>query len=146
MNYLSGRSRFFVPVILAACALAFSACSGPIEAINPSPTDVVTITDINKFITEADLKAGVKRTNNYVSSVLFSHSKHEAKRIECKLCHHKVNNDDRIKQCAVCHKGKSGDTTMHDFCIGCHMKDKSSKAPTMCQDCHKAEPGPHQEK
>jgi hypothetical protein len=138
VNSSSVLFKFFAPVILAACVFAYCACSGPIEAINPSSTDVVTITDINKFITDADIKAGVKRTNNYVSPVRMSHQKHESRKIECKLCHHKNGNDDRIKQCAACHKGKAGDTTMHEFCIGCHVKDKSKEAPTMCQDCHKA--------
>lgn len=100
-----------------------------------SPTDVVTITDVNAAITEKDLAAGIHKTNNFVPPVQMSHEKHEAQGIKCVLCHHKHKNDDRIKQCAACHKGDKGRDLMHNFCIECHMK--AAKGPSQCQQCHK---------
>lgn len=130
--------------LLFLCFLAFTvfafglaACNKGTTSINTSPTDVVTITDINSFITDADLKAGVQKTNNYVSPVKMSHLKHEKNGVGCFTCHHKKGNDDRIKECAKCHKGKAADNTMHNFCIKCHAEKK--EGPTMCQDCHKPE-------
>ncbi len=123
--------------LVAAFLFCLSACSKGTTEVNPSPTDVVTITDINKFITDADLKAGIKRTNNYVSSVKMSHIAHEKAGVQCVTCHHKKGNDDRIKQCAYCHKGVKADDTMHGLCINCHVEKK--KGPTQCQECHKAE-------
>jgi hypothetical protein len=129
------RFIFGVTVISTGFLIAgFSSCKEGTTAINKSPTDVVTITDINKFITDDDLEAGVVKTNNFVSAVKMSHWKHEKKGVQCELCHHKKRNDDRIKQCAVCHKGKAGDETMHNLCINCHVAKK--EGPSMCQDCH----------
>lgn len=133
--------RFSVIGAIAAlmCALiaVLPSCKEGTTAINQSPTDVVTITDINKFITDDDLKAGVVKTNNYVSPVQMSHWEHEKKGVRCETCHHKKGNDGRIKQCAACHKGKAGDETMHNLCINCHVAKK--EGPSMCQDCHTTE-------
>ena len=114
-------------------AVLFLSCDGT-TSINPQKTDVVTITDINSRITDADAKAGVLKTNNFVGSVKMSHVKHEGAGMKCVQCHHKVANDDRAKQCAACHKGDKGRDLMHNFCIDCHSK--SGKGPVMCQNCH----------
>ncbi len=134
-HFVFGTIATFVCALIAG----FSSCKEGTTAINPSPTDVVTVTDINKFITDEDIKAGVVKTNNYVSAVKMSHWKHEREGVQCTVCHHKNGNDDRIKQCAACHKGKTGDETMHNLCINCHVEKK--EGPTMCQDCHTREPG-----
>ena len=135
----SKEYSFLVTTAALLCALiaVHSSCKEGTTAINKSPTDVVAITDINKFITGDDLKAGVVKTNNYVSAVKMSHWKHEKKGVHCEVCHHKKGNDDRIKQCAACHKGKAGDETMHNLCINCHVSKK--EGPSMCQDCHSEE-------
>jgi hypothetical protein len=131
------RHKASMAVAVALFSLWYMACSQGTTGINPSPTDVVTITDINKFIADADVKAGVRKTPNYVSSVQMSHIRHEKEGVQCATCHHKNGNDDRIKQCAYCHKGAAADETMHSLCINCHVEKK--KGPAMCQDCHKAE-------
>ncbi|MCX7677598.1 MAG: cytochrome c family protein [Spirochaetes bacterium] len=120
-----------VLLLFVACAFAFSQCN---DAGGSSPTDVVTITDVNSAINEKDIAAGVHKTNNFVPSVKMSHEKHEAQGIKCVQCHHKEKNDDRIKQCAACHKGDKGRDLMHNFCVDCHMK--ASQGPTQCQQCH----------
>jgi len=112
----------------------FSGCADRITEINPSPTDVVTIGDINKHITQSDLGAGIQKTNGVIASVKMSHKAHEQAGVQCIVCHHKKGNDDRIKECAQCHKGSQGEKLMHDFCIACHVE--KAKGPSMCQDCH----------
>ena len=133
--------RRMIICILAILPLLAVACKGGTTGINPSPTDVVTITDVNAFISEGDLKAGVKKTNNEVPPVIFSHSIHEKAGLQCVTCHHKEGNDERIKQCAMCHKGTAGDETMHNLCINCHLERKAG--PAQCQDCHHTGPDAH---
>ncbi len=132
------KERFFIGEALFLCAAlsiaAFLSCDGT-ASVNPRKTDVVTITDINSAITDADVAAGVQRTNNFVGAVKMSHVKHEEARLQCEFCHHKNQNDDRIKQCAACHKGAAGRDLMHNFCIECH--GKGGVGPVMCQDCHR---------
>ena len=132
------KKRFFLKEALVLCAaistIAFLSCDGT-TSIHQQSTDVVSITDINAKITEADVAAGIQRTNNFVGSVTMSHVKHEGARIQCELCHHKKKNDDRIKQCAACHKGAAGRDAMHNFCITCHSN--GGEGPVMCQDCHR---------
>jgi len=112
----------------------FSGCSERIAEINPSPTDIVVISDINKHITQSDLTAGIQKTNGVIASVKMSHKVHEQAGVQCIVCHHKKGNDDRVKECAQCHKGSQGERVMHDFCITCHVE--KAKGPAMCQDCH----------
>lgn len=109
-------------------------CSEGTTNINPSPTDVVTVTNINTFITEKDKAAGITATLNAMDAVLMPHSKHENAGIKCVICHHKEGNDDRIKQCAACHKGARGEDTIHGLCINCHAQTK--KGPVLCNECH----------
>ncbi len=125
----------FIAVSFVCSTAGIMYCQKGTTNINPGPADVVTITDINKFITATDVAAGIQKTNNYVDPVRMSHSVHEESGILCVICHHKHSNDDRIKQCAYCHKGKEGDVIMHNFCITCHVEKK--KGPALCQDCHK---------
>lgn len=120
-----------VLVLFFASALALFRCD---QAPGASPTDVVTITDVNSAITEKDVASGVQKTNNFVPPVKMSHEKHEAAGMKCVQCHHKQKNDDRIKQCAACHKGDRGRDLMHNFCVDCHAK--SAKGPSQCQQCH----------
>jgi len=138
MNFRNILPGFIFLISVCFLPAVFSCRKGTTE-INPSPTDVVTITDINKYISETDLAAGIKKTSNYVTPVKISHSVHEKSGISCITCHHKHSNDDRIKQCAFCHKGNEGDVIMHNFCITCHVERK--KGPALCQDCHKVGPG-----
>ncbi len=118
-------------VMFIACAMSLLRCN---DAGGISPTDVVTITDVNSAITEKDVGAGVQKTNNFLPQVKMSHEKHEAQGMKCVQCHHRQKNDDRIKQCAACHKGEGGRDIMHNFCVECHVK--ASQGPSQCQQCH----------
>ncbi len=120
---------------LVAIAVIFAVgCSQGTTTINPSKTDVVTVTDINKYITEKDTQSGLTATMNAMDPVMMPHKTHEEAGVKCIVCHHKQGNDDRIKQCAVCHKGASGEDTLHNLCINCHAQTK--KGPALCNECH----------
>jgi len=131
------RARVLTAATIILFLSTLFACKEGTTSINPGPTDVVTISDINAFITDADMKAGVKKTNNFLSQVSMSHRKHEDRGVQCFTCHHKKGNDDRIKQCAPCHKGEAGSDVVHDLCITCHVE--KNLGPVQCQDCHKPE-------
>ncbi len=119
---------------LFSISLVMLSCGDFTANVNPHHNDVVKVTDVNALVTDADVNAGVVKTKNEVTAVSMSHSVHESKNIECKECHHKVNNDNRIKQCAQCHKGAQGRDVMHTACMSCHLTRKAG--PTMCQECH----------
>ena len=121
---------------LISLTLALFSCGDFTATVNPYHNDVVKVTNVNKLITDADEKAGavkVKGGEN-VTAVSMSHRVHEDNNVACKDCHHKVNNDNRIKQCAQCHKGVLGRDVMHTACLTCHLQKKAG--PTMCQECH----------
>ncbi len=118
---------------MLSVAILFGCAQGTTD-FNPSPTDVVTVTDVNKFISEKDKQSGISATMNAMDPVPMSHKIHEDAGIKCVVCHHKVGNDDRIKQCAECHKGAKGEDTIHSLCINCHAQSK--KGPVLCNECH----------
>lgn len=121
------------PVFLCIFALVFSACeSDPwIHKGNPSDTDVVVITKVTAFGTQKD---GLSSYKGQVGAVTMSHKVHEDLGMQCYDCHHKANNDDRIKQCAKCHNGTAGYDTMHGLCVDCHIG--KGKGPQQCMECH----------
>ncbi len=133
---MNRRSAILFPVCgtIIAVFLVLPGCKEGTTSINPSPTDVYTISSINKFVTDVDLNAGIVKSRGLMNDVKISHLKHEKAGIDCFTCHHKKGNDDRIKVCAECHKGDQGEDTIHGLCIGCHAE--KAKGPTMCQDCH----------
>lgn len=96
--------------------------------------DVVTITKSDTYLTDQDIRDGNKKTGTTVNWVKMSHQKHEDTGVKCISCHHKKGNDGREKQCAQCHKGGLGRTTMHNACMPCHKTEK--KGPTDCNECH----------
>jgi len=128
------KIRLFVVCLSILVIGVIIGCSEGTTNINPSPTDVVTVTDVNKFITEKDKLAGLSATMNAMDPVAMPHKKHEDAGIKCVICHHKNGNDDRIKQCAECHKGATGEDTIHNLCINCHAQSK--KGPVLCNECH----------
>ena len=79
------------------------------------------------------------------SPVTFSHQGHA--KIDCKVCHHKGDTQQKCTS-AGCHDStdskdktseKSFYKTFHAFnsdrsCVGCHKKEQ--KGPTKCLDCH----------
>jgi len=94
---------------------------------------------------------GVKMTK---SPVDFPHKMHVDGGIDCMVCHHKAENKDAIKGCAVdgCHMdaSKAAKKDPKGFyqafhnkkskasCLGCHKAEKKAgkKAPVGCKECH----------
>lgn len=116
---------FFLTSIVTACFI------DPWILTN-SPTDKVTVTKVTKYAYEDD---GITPQRSLVGEVVFSHQTHsfEEMGLECVDCHHKVNNPERIKECAVCHKGYDGFDVLHGLCEGCHQKNDG---PLECKQCH----------
>ncbi|MBN1532091.1 MAG: cytochrome c3 family protein [Spirochaetes bacterium] len=121
-------------VALISCSLVLFSCGDFVATVNPYHNDVVKVTDVNSLVTDADIAAGVVKSTGDVTPVMMSHRIHENHNVACKDCHHKNKNDDRIKQCAKCHKGTLGRDVMHTACMRCHLTRK--EGPTMCQECH----------
>ena len=99
-----------------------------------SGTDLVTITGVNAFVTDEDIAAGTKKTLETTIHVKMHHRLHEKAGVACVTCHHKQNNDERIKTCSYCHKGLDGAKRFHEFCIKCHVR--MDKGPVKCNECH----------
>jgi len=120
--------RLLFAFIIASFTIAIIGCSS-----NNSATDIVTITGVNRYYTDADSVRGMKTLETTIH-VKMSHNRHEKSGIKCVTCHHKLNNDERIKKCAYCHKGLAGARLFHTFCAKCH-KDKN-EGPVRCNECH----------
>ncbi len=75
-----------------------------------------------------------------MAPVKFIHDKHEMKDVKCIRCHHKLNNDERIKICGSvnCHTGAGAEERIHNLCITCHKSNKRI-APVECAGCHTLE-------
>jgi multisubunit Na+/H+ antiporter MnhC subunit len=121
-------------VALLSLTLVLLSCGDFTSQVNPPVDDPLIVTDVNKFVTDKDKASGVFRTNDQVSPVPMSHQVHEDAKVACAKCHHKKGNDDRIKQCAQCHKGNQGRDVMHEACITCHLTRK--QGPVRCEECH----------
>ena len=121
------------PVLPAIIVLVMSACgSDPWTSRGtPKDTDDVTITKVTAYGKQAD---GASSYKGQVGAVTMSHKVHEDHGMACVDCHHKSNNDARIKQCAKCHTGQAGYETMHGLCVDCHIAKK--KGPQKCMECH----------
>ncbi len=119
--------------LLCLLSLALISCeSDPwIQGGNPNDTDNVVITKITKYGKQKD---GVSPFKGQVGAVTMSHSVHAKEGLQCLDCHHKKNNDERIKQCARCHNGDAGYETMHGLCVDCHIGRK--EGPQECMECH----------
>jgi len=127
------------PVLLCIFFLVLSACKPDpwVQRGNPANTDEVVITKVTAYGTQAD---GVSPFKGHVGAVTMSHKVHEEQGMACIDCHHKTNNDGRIKQCAKCHNSanashkKDGYNTMHGLCVDCHIQKQ--KGPQKCMGCH----------
>ncbi len=117
----------FVLLLMSSSILS---CQLDPWVVTNSPTDRVSVTKVTRFATMDD---GVTPQKSLVGTVIFSHKTHEAMGLECDYCHHKNGNDDRIKQCAKCHKGYEGYDVMHGHCLDCHME---KGGPERCMECH----------
>jgi len=120
-------------LFLCAFTVVLMACeSDPwIHKGNSSDTDLVVISKVTAYGTQKD---GISGFKGQVGAVTMSHKVHEDLGMQCFDCHHKENNDDRIKQCAKCHYGKAGYDTMHGLCVDCHIE--KDKGPQQCMGCH----------
>lgn len=122
------RINAFFVLLLSCIIIPLLACSN-----NQSGTDIVTITGVNTYFTDADAVRGMKTLETTIP-VKMSHRLHEKSDVACITCHHKTGNNERIKKCAYCHKGLEGAKLFHVFCIKCH-KEKS-EGPVRCNECH----------
>ena len=115
---MNRQNSVILMIVIAVIALPLASCSQ-----FAGPKGEITIVKLIKPGETAPVK--------------FNHDKHEAKKVKCVVCHHKINNDDRIKICAGdnCHAGKGAVETIHKFCINCH-KSNLKIAPTECAACH----------
>jgi len=120
-------------VLLLSAIIVFFvvSCNRDPWTYTSSPTDVVSITKTTKFIKQADDATPMK---SQVGTVKMSHRVHEEHGVKCEVCHHKKGNDDRVKECAQCHKGYEGYATMHNLCLNCHIENK--EGPLKCKNCH----------
>jgi Zn finger protein HypA/HybF involved in hydrogenase expression len=125
-------AQILVFLISAFLIIQFTSCIN--EKKEP---DLIYISKSNVFVTLDDVKDGIRKTQNSMPPVFFSHNEHEKKNILCIECHHKKNNDSRLKKCASCHKGIQGTEALHGFCILCH--EKREDGPKTCQGCHREE-------
>ena len=116
----------FFSVIFFACEM-----DPWIQRGNQVDTDYVVIKKITAY---GDKLGEVSKYKGNVGAVTMSHSVHEQQGLKCIDCHHKNGNDDRIKECAKCHKGDEGYNTMHGLCVDCHISKK--KGPQKCMGCH----------
>jgi len=127
----------FVFLYVLFCHILIS-CTG-----NTSATDVIEITKVNHFITSDDRALGITATASTLPAVMISHEKHSSASIQCKTCHHKQYNAERIKTCSFCHKGNIGAEMYHNFCINCHALKHNR--PITCNQCHKEKSGKRNE-
>lgn len=96
-------------------------------------TDTVRMCPVDSFVSAKDTGAAAKKIGWRLGVVSMSHLKHERAGISCVFCHHKKNNDERIKQCSRCHKGVAGMENLHNKCGQCHMMRKQDMG---CAKCH----------
>lgn len=124
-----GTKKIFSVIIFCFVVLiAYSSCGRSEWA---EKIDMTSITKTTKYAMEKD---GVTPLKSQVGTVKMSHKAHDEAGIDCVVCHHKEFNDDREKECAKCHTGNDGYTTMHNLCLNCHIEKK--KGPQDCKNCH----------
>ena len=99
------RILIYNPIIILffLTTLSLVAC----KRSTPIPTDAATLSKSIGTQTKSQLKA--------------LHQKHEDADIKCIACHHKYENDDRIKKCTKCHD--QNDSTAIESCITCHVEN-----------------------
>ncbi|MCU0849090.1 MAG: cytochrome c family protein [Spirochaetes bacterium] len=124
------RKIYPIIILCAIIALCLTSC-GVDPWITGSTTDIVTITKITKYGKQKD---GISPLKSKVGPVKMSHKVHQDHKLNCIDCHHKKGNDERIKTCAVCHKGEEGYEVMHGLCLDCHMAKKIGVEK--CKQCH----------
>jgi len=128
----------FTCVIVSCSSFWVLSCGKKSSDVNAKPVDIVTITDINTYITPSDTAEGIRKTANHMAPVRMSHAIHDKAGIACEICHHTHDNSEGKYQCAWCHKGAQADPIIHNLCITCHVAGK--KGPTVCLECHKTGP------
>jgi hypothetical protein len=123
-----------LPVVLCLLSIALASCETDSwkARIGMKDTDHVAVTKVTAYGKPADDGTIYK---DQVGTVIFPHKTHEDEAgLKCEYCHHKKGNDDRIKQCAVCHNGYAGFDTMHGLCVDCHIS--RANGPQKCMQCH----------
>ena len=91
---------------------------------------------VDAFVTPADLRSGIARSDREAPRVRFPHALHAQAGVACAQCHHTgVPEQGKVQACAECHKGAAAVDTMHAACITCHRA--RGAGPTACDACHK---------
>ena len=116
-------------VLICFLATLISSCKGSGDWAKE--IDQVSIEKTTRYAKEKD---GVTPLKSQAGAVTISHKKHDMEGIQCVKCHHKSSNPEREKECAKCHKGNEGYTTMHKLCLNCHIE--KGKGPQDCKNCH----------
>lgn len=121
------KTKTIFIIIFSSALFTFISCSDKWS----ESADEVSITKVTKYAKEAD---GKTPQRSKIGTVVFSHKTHDKEGVTCIKCHHKFENDERNKKCAVCHIGEDGKGIMHDLCIGCHRERKVNVQD--CMQCH----------
>ena len=122
------------PVLIFLVSLCVISCESDAWKVREEmkDTDHTVITKVTSYGKQEGTDLPYK---GQVGAVVFPHKFHETEvGLSCEKCHHKKGNDDRIKQCAVCHNGYKGYETMHGLCLDCHIS--RGKGPQECMQCH----------
>ncbi len=122
------------PVLICLLSLAVVSCESDSWKTRKEikDTDKVLVTKVTAYGNE---KGSESLYKGQVGAVLFPHEIHEKEAgLSCEYCHHKSDNDARIKECAKCHYGFAGYDTMHGLCVDCHIS--KNKGPQECMGCH----------
>ncbi len=123
-------NRHYLAMLAFLISVSLSSCQLDPWVTGDSPTDKVAVTKITHY---GKMQDGVTPMKSEMGKVIFSHKTHADQNLACVDCHHKKNNDDRIKKCAACHVGNDGFEIMHGLCLDCHM---SRGGPEKCTQCH----------
>jgi hypothetical protein len=89
---------------------------------------------VDSFVTAKDTGVFAVKVGWTPGPVEVYHRVFEKAGITCVTCHHKKNNNDRIKQCSRCHKGVAGMDALHKRCGECHLQRRMDMS---CTTCHK---------
>jgi len=124
------KDLFFLFFVLLFFSIFLISCNLDPVARGVDKTDKVTITKTTKY--------GISETTqspyrSNVGAVVFSHQTHLDQGQKCIDCHHKHDNDARVKTCAKCHNGEAGYNIMHGKCLDCHIVNSG---PVKCKQCH----------
>jgi len=99
---VNNKKHLSLIIIILFAAVLFSSC----KRSTPIPVDKAVL---SMALAPKD-KAAIKKIHEF----------HEKGKVDCVVCHHKNDNDDRNKKCVDCHD--SADENVLKLCIACHTE------------------------